>query len=1015
MANPWQLWPGLSRPHILQAERCTVSNRVALHHRTEYKFDRSVRLSPHIIRLRPAPHCRTHIESYSLQVEPRKQFLNWQQDPYGNYLARLVFPDAAPRLRIDVDLVANLTVINPFDFFLEEGYFHFPFTYTEDQLTDLAPYLKKETPGPLLKKAIAGIPRHKQQTLDFLVEVNRKLQEQIAYVIRMEPGVQRCEETLEKESGSCRDTSWLLVQMLRHCGIAARFVSGYLIQLKADVKPVEGPEGPEEDFTDLHAWTEVYLPGAGWVGLDPTSGLLAGEGHIPLACTPDPTGAAPVVGSLEKCETEFEFAMSVQRIWEMPRISKPFSDSAWADIDALGLRVDAALRAQDVRLTMGGEPTFVSDIDREDEQWHTAALGDEKWQKGVEMFDRLSKRFAAGAVHHVGQGKWYPGERLPRWSFDCFWLKDGTPLWRNPADRGDPRKDYGFTDADADMLMQALCSELEVSGKLAIPAYEDVFYYLWRERRLPGNVDPLDSKLDDPEERAQLMKVFDQGLEHVVGYALPLRAVYGGPDWHWESGEWFLRTERMYLMPGDSPMGLRLPLDSLPWEVETERHTVYTADPAGWPARSSKAGWPELQRQLPTGRKPSAVTMNLDPMERTARSGGVDYPAGIVRTALCVEARNGRVHVFMPPLDEAPQYFALVRAIENAAAKTGVPVILEGYDPPFDPRINSFSIRPDPGVLEINIHPAASWKERKEIAFGLYEDARETRLSAEKYAVDGRATGTGGGGHLVLGGPTPVESPFLRRPDLLRSMLSFWHNHPGLSYLFTGLFVGPTSQAPRVDEARNDMTAELEVAFRQLSREGATPPWLVDRLFRNLLVELFEQSDDLLDRLPSFQSCLAASIRSSNWSSVMGSASESLNRPPLKRFSLVVSACENPPPSIVCQRPCSMSAAYSVLPRIPRNKLVKLFSGISATSSANMVKRQRIKKRATFSGSWPWPSNERPSLAKRSATSRVTRALTRDGSSALGLVQISRKRSRVFSSLRSSSLTRKRLASGNCV
>src|SRR6202049_5125321 len=326
----------------------------ALSHLTEYRYDRPVSLSPHIIRLRPAPHCRTPILSYALRVTPRKHFINWQQDPHSNYLARVIFPEPTERLTIEVDLVAEMSVFNPFDFFLEPSAERSPFRYEPWLAKDLAPFLEAPAAGPRLREFLATIDLADTRTIDFLVDINRRLSQEVAYIIRLEPGVQAPDETLTRGRGSCRDTGWLLVQVLRHLGYAARFVSGYLIQLVPDVKSLEGPVGSAADFTDLHAWAEVYLPGAGWIGLDPTSGLLAGEGHIPLAATPEPRTAAPVSGGVEKCETEFYFEMSVTRIHESPRVTKPYTPEQWEAIDALGKKIDEDLAANDVRLTMGG-------------------------------------------------------------------------------------------------------------------------------------------------------------------------------------------------------------------------------------------------------------------------------------------------------------------------------------------------------------------------------------------------------------------------------------------------------------------------------------------------------------------------------------------------------------------------------------------------------------------------------------------------------------------------------------
>ncbi|MEA3278674.1 MAG: transglutaminase N-terminal domain-containing protein, partial [Pseudomonadota bacterium] len=190
-----------------------MSIQVAIDHRTEYRFDRLVRLSPHVIRLRPAAHCRSRILSYSLKVTPEEHFINWQQDPFGNYLARLVFPEKARELTVQVDLVAEMITINPFDFFVEEYAYDFPFRYDAQLIKELAPYLEIKEEGPLLNDWLGLVDRTPRETVYFLVDLNKKLQEHIGYVVRMEVGIQSCEETLRLGKGSCRDTGWLLVQI----------------------------------------------------------------------------------------------------------------------------------------------------------------------------------------------------------------------------------------------------------------------------------------------------------------------------------------------------------------------------------------------------------------------------------------------------------------------------------------------------------------------------------------------------------------------------------------------------------------------------------------------------------------------------------------------------------------------------------------------------------------------------------------------------------------------------------
>jgi len=798
-----------------------LSIHVALNHVTRYRYDRAVRLGPQVVRLRPAPHSRTRILSYSLSIVPAEYFINWQQDPQANYLARLTIPEPTREFRVEVDLVAEMAVLNPFDFFLEPGAEQFPFAYEPALAHELAPYLATLPPTPRWAAYLAAIPRRSRPTADFLVALNQQLSRDIGYLIRMEPGVQTPEQTLEKASGSCRDSAWLLVQLLRGLGLAARFVSGYLIQLVADVKALDGPSGPERDFTDLHAWCEVYLPGAGWIGLDPTSGLLAGEGHIPLACSPEPGSAAPISGAVESCEVDFEHTMSVRRILETPRVTQPYREEEWTSIVALGRRVDADLERLDVRLTMGGEPTFVASDDPEGAEWNTAALGPTKRRRAIEVFGALKAKYAPHGLVHFGQGKWYPGEQLPRWSLNCHWRDDGEPLWHDDALIADERRDNGADAHVAGRFLRELAARLGVGAERVFAAYEDAGYYLWREQRLPSNVDAADSRLRDPLERERLQRVFAHDLGDAVGHVLPLARA----DGCWRSSAWPLRGGACLLVPGDSPIGYRLPLDSLPWVASHEQTVLHERDPSQTLPPLSVRSEPE---------RAAAAS----PMQERAPQRGESAP-WITRTALCAQARGGTLYLFMPPLERAEDYLELVAAIEATAAAVAMPVLLEGYEPPRDARLSVFRVTPDPGVIEVNIHPAARWDDLVERTTHLYETAHAARLSAEKFMIDGRHVGTGGGNHFVLGGRTPNDSPFLRRPDLLRSLLSYWLVHPSLSYLFSGLFIGPTSQAPRVDEARNDSLYELELAFQQFPAAGEeAAPWLIDRLLRNLLIDV---------------------------------------------------------------------------------------------------------------------------------------------------------------------------------
>lgn len=791
--------------------------KIVISHKTLYKYDRSVSLSPHIFRLRPAPHSRTPIEAYSIKIKPENQFFNWQQDPFGNYLARLIFPEKTKELSIEVEIIADLKTINPFDFFVEEYAEEFPFKYEETTKKELLPYLEITDNGQLLKDFIKTIDYTPRKTIYFLIDINRKIYEYLNYNIRMEPGVQSCDETLEQKNGSCRDYAWLFVQVLRHLGFGARFVSGYLVQLKSDEKSLDGPSGPEEDFTDLHAWAEVYLPGAGWIGFDATSGLLAGEGHIPLACTPSFESAAPVSGMSDVCETEFFFENSVKRIFESPRVTKPYTEEQWKAIYNLGFKVEKQLEKGDVRLTMGGEPTFVSIDDMESPEWNTEADGPHKRELAKNLSAKLYDEFGKGGVLHQAQGKWYPGEPLPRWQIEICWRKDGKAVWQNKKLLS-LFSDNPKIPEDTDIkFLNTLTKYLGISNKNVIPTFEDAFYFLWEEGKLPVDVDPTK---DDGNllVKNKLKEILNNGTSKPVGYVLPLNNSQGV----WYTSEWSFRRQHLFLIPGNSPIGLRLPLDSLIKKAEHEEFPKFEPD------NFSK------KKKLPSYK--NAVSKRF----KANITDGIDENKSnyFIRTALCSEIRDGKLHLFLPPLDSAEIFLDLMASIEATAKTLKIPVILEGYDPPKDSRLESLKVTPDPGVIEVNVQPAKNWEELTHNTLTLYKLAKESRLGTEKFMLDGKHTGTGGGNHVTLGGISPADSPLLRKPSLLRSLLTFWQHHPGLSYLFSGAFIGATSQAPRIDEARMENLYELEIAFSQIPKNGEVPFWLTDRLFRHLLTDL---------------------------------------------------------------------------------------------------------------------------------------------------------------------------------
>jgi uncharacterized protein (DUF2126 family)/transglutaminase-like putative cysteine protease len=788
--------------------------KIALEHRTTYRFDRPIAIGPHVIRLRPAPHSRTPIEAYSLTISPADHFINWQQDPFGNYLARAVFPSKARELDITVGLVADLRVINPFDFFIEDYAETYPFRYPPELAADLKPYLDipAAARGPIFDDWVTATapPGDGQPTIQFLGALNSAIYRDVAYSVRMEHGVQSPDETLTRQIGSCRDSAWLLVTALRHCGLAARFVSGYLIQLAPDQPSLDGASGPTEDFTDLHAWAEAYIPGAGWIGLDATSALFAGEGHVPLAATPHPASASAITGSTEPVETIMDFANRVSRLQEEPRITLPYTTVQTDGIQRLGEAVDERLQAAGLELTMGGEPTFVSADDMTSAQWTVAADGPDKRQVANRLAAALADRYAKGGLVQRSEGKWYPGEPLPRWQIGLIWRSDGEQLWSDPALLADPldaaqsRPDAA---AAAERLARALTADFGLPDDQLQPAFDDPLARLAIEVSRPTGPQPV---LDPERPDMQLVSELDNTEIEPAAWVLPLIPSWFGEGW--ASPAWKTRRGRLVLVPGGSAAGSRLPLEALSW-----------TDPEYVGEESYVRAGPALSEQ-----GDQLLAAVVDPRQAPAR------------TALVVQARDGFVHVFLPPLERLEKFLELVRLIDHAATETDSTLILEGYGPPPDPRIKTLLITPDPGVIEVNVHPTSSWAELSELTSTLYGIAREQRLCAETFALDGRHSGTGGGNHLTLGGPEPIRSPLIKRPDLLVSMLTYWQHHPSLSYLFSGRFVGPTSQAPRVDEGRPETLYELEIAFAEIEELADTEhgPWAVDRALRHLLTDI---------------------------------------------------------------------------------------------------------------------------------------------------------------------------------
>jgi uncharacterized protein (DUF2126 family)/transglutaminase-like putative cysteine protease len=856
-----------------------------IQHRSRYLYPRPALLGPQVIRMRPADHARALIERYALVIEPEHR-LHWQRDPHGNHVARVTFKpgQALAALDVLVELAVDIRPVNPFDFFIDDRVKTVPFRYPEQLDAELAPFLETGDPayrlGRKATELLAALPAG-GETLEILTGLNAEVRERIAYVIRDEPGVWTPEETLGHGRGSCRDAAVLLVALMRARGIAARFVSGYLVQLTDEGMIPDEPRGVGRDVVDLHAWAEAFVPGAGWIGFDATSGLLCGEGHIPLAATASPAYAAPLVGTSDVAASDVEFSTSIARLGHEARPTAPYPDEVWAELQAVGDRADAALTAAGLDVWIGGEPTFTARDGRTSVQaraeWQGGALGPDKWKRGRKLAAELRDRLAPGGVLLHRTGKHYPGESLPRWALEVIARKAdlaspaGAMLWPARA-----LADDGSIDA-ARRLGEALAAALGVASKLH-PAFEDPWEVLRAEANLPVDVDPRTAGLDDPEDRRRLAAILNRGAGSVVAWVLPLAKAAAG----WRTERWKLRRGELFLLYGDSAAGLRLPLGSITgaaaptWadapdlpdprrdtpedQARRARRPAPPEDPEGQhasvPPGSLRPEEPQGQgatRPSPPPEDPQAQRATRpappeDPQaQRTAppalprpgdprhqRADGEPLPG--IRTALVIEPRDGELWVFVPPVARFDEFCALVAAIDRAREATGLAVHLEGYPPPPSPERHRFAVTPDPGVLEVNLPPVASCAEAVRLHHAVFEAALASGLTAERYLLDGRAAGSGGGNHITIGGPTPERSPWLRDPGLLASLVTFAQHHPSLSYLFTGLFVGPTSQAPRVDEARHDALYELELALPRLHE--APPPWQVDALLRHLLVDV---------------------------------------------------------------------------------------------------------------------------------------------------------------------------------
>jgi uncharacterized protein (DUF2126 family) len=829
------------------------SPRIALTHTIERRYPRRVLLPTHWLRLRPAPHTKADVTAFSIRVGTEPHFLNWVRDPFENHVARLDLPEPVADLRMTVDLVASLHPANPFDFLAEPYAANFPFEYPDQLQKELTPYLHLPEPGPRLAAFLDGLDREPAYITEKLGNIVAEAHRKLKVSGHASPGTVDVESVLEQGHGSPWESAWLLTLALRSLGMAARFASGYRIFL-APEPVVHAWSGDSEvpatrwlDTATLHAWSEAFIPGAGWIGLDPAAGLFTHEGYIPLAATPDALRALPwvaeadpfVVPALagqEPTEAGTTSQIQIRRLTPAPEPA-PYTEAQWADIGTVGQCVDQRLKEDGISLAMAPAVCF-TDPGSTAPEWSVAAVGPAKRAVAEELLTRLRQRLAPSGVSHEGQGEWFGGEPLPRWKLNCFFRTDGLPIVRQPqtdavfktASVSSSRravKNIGPEApeiSDAASFARTLAKHLGVSPDYLLPAHEDQLHELWLNRHHIQFEPPADT-LRDPTRRRSLAIQLSRTKLDPVGYVLPLR--WDVASERWVSGRWRFRRGTLYLVPGGSPLGYRLPLDSLP---------VGEAAPAmPDPERCHFEERPLLAEIYgePTSRLTS-YTQGAAPPESTDSDEATTRPP---RTALCVQVRDGLLHVFLPPLTHLEHWLDLVAAVEATAAELGLPARLEGYEPPEDFRLGRLTLEPESGVLRVALPAAESWDRLSGFVSAVYREAEALGLRAERIAPDGRRQPPGGNADIVLGGEQPPLSPFLLRPQLLHSLIAYWQRHPCLSYFFAGRLLGPSGPAPRPDEGRDDALYELELALSRLPLDDSPGPWVPDRALRHLLTD----------------------------------------------------------------------------------------------------------------------------------------------------------------------------------
>ncbi|GAA4454949.1 transglutaminase family protein [Novipirellula rosea] len=814
-----------------------MSMRVALSHHLSFVFHRQLNPTTLWLRLRPAPHTAAEIEAYSMKVHAEPVWLTWARDPFENHLGRLDLPEPFSRVGFDVEFIADLVPFNPFSFFVEPFANDYPFEYPEQLRKELIPYLHQEPCGDAFTGWLAGLDRTPRYLVEYLTLLNNEVHDRLKVYPSSGVKPNPLDTVIENGGGSPQDLAWVLTQSLRSLGLAARFTSGYLITLATD-SDGNVSDDDSADVARIHAWSEVFIPGAGWIGLDPSLGIFTAEHHVPLASAPDRFRTLPLVGIKEQWVESSRDEVKLRRL--KPRApSKLLSETHWRDIVATGRFVDETLSKQQLALCSSAEVNFIYDSSAPSSESAATTATSTPIDREVaeQLLERLKAKWAAGGAVHIGQGEHYRGESSARWRMTCCYRTDGHPLWCNEERSASCR--HGAQDVtvkDAHQFACTLANGLAVNADFVIAAHEDRLYQLWSDSS-QLNMLPDSDELKDPLRRQRLAERLSAPQSAPTGYVLPLR--WDPIRNRWSSGKWEFRRAGLFLLPGDFAMGFRLPLGSLS-KLATEPDDIAT-EPSQF---EEKALLPQIYGEA------SARQTVISPLQDAPEVVDSGKNGRAPRTALCVEARDNAIHVFLPPIHFVEHYVELIAVIQATAQQLQLPVVLEGYDPPQDQRLKRFVIEPDRNRVRLVLPAASSWQQQCELYETAYAEAKavglvpESGLSEDNDDVvhlaeldEEKVQRASSNTALTLGGPTPSSSPFLNHPQLLRSLISYWQNHPCLSYLFSGTQIGPSGNAPRPDEGRDDALYELGIALERFPVTDSPHLWLPDRLLRHLLAD----------------------------------------------------------------------------------------------------------------------------------------------------------------------------------